>query len=252
MKSWIEAFLASKQLSLNSYKSYLYDLQQFEEVCRGKVTGAKLDIYQAFLRTLKPTAQQRKISCINQFLYFAYEEGKIEKFYKLKLVPNLVSPSPSWKLEEMTILEEASEKEVGRLIALLMRHVGLTPSELALLETKEVDVDFQVLSVRRGQVRRILPLPQVLLEPLGQLKDQPYVFDKKGHPYSRQWFFNQLSAYASSIGKPHWTAHYLREQYILEQLSQGQSLEEVGKQLGLQTLSSLEKYKEHGYKIKRL
>ncbi|MFX3922617.1 site-specific tyrosine recombinase XerD, partial [Streptococcus suis] len=67
-----------------------------------------------------------------------------------------------------------------------------------------------------------------------------YVFDKKVQTYSRQWFFNRLTEFVLSIGKPDWTAHKLREQYILQQIDEGKSLDQIAKQLGLKTSMSLE------------
>ena len=70
MKQAIESFIKSKKISLNSQKSYTYDLQQFLTVTKGEISQQSLLIYQQFLLDLKPAAQKRKVSTINQFLYF--------------------------------------------------------------------------------------------------------------------------------------------------------------------------------------
>ncbi len=81
MKQAIESFIKSKKISLNSQKSYTYDLQQFLTVTKGEISQQSLlDLYQQFLLDLKPPAQKRKVSTINQFLYFLYESGHMDRF----------------------------------------------------------------------------------------------------------------------------------------------------------------------------
>ena len=72
MKNDITRFIASKQLSESSKKAYYYDLQQFVEVVSGKITPEKLSLYEHSLADLKVSAKKRKLSAVNQFLYFLY------------------------------------------------------------------------------------------------------------------------------------------------------------------------------------
>lgn len=60
MKQAIESFIKSKKISLNSQKSYTYDLQQFLTVTKGEISQQSLLIYQQFLLDLKPAAQKEK------------------------------------------------------------------------------------------------------------------------------------------------------------------------------------------------
>lgn len=242
MKDAISRFLGQKSLSKNSGLSYSYDLHQFLEVCKHQVSPTSLALYQTFLQGLKPSAQRRKLSAVNQFLYFLYQEGSLERFYKLTTeVPSQRSaPSP---VEEMAILLEPSDYPIGQVIALLVAHLGLLPIELAQLTWDNLDKEFRVLTVERDGHKRVLTIPAQLLPFLEQAEGAVYLFDRKGKPYSRQWFFNQLSAYTKSIGKPQWTAQTLREQYILHQLQSGLSDLELARQLGLKSTLSLEKYK---------
>ncbi|HFI0577942.1 TPA: site-specific tyrosine recombinase XerD [Streptococcus suis] len=243
MKQAIEAFILSKKVSVNSQKSYTYDLQQFVELTKGDINQQSLLVYQQSLLVLKPAAQKRKLSTVNQFLYFLYERGRLDRFYKLQGMTGSASVKKKLEREDLSLLFQDSPWLEGQLIALLIALLGLTPSEIAELTSQQVNLDFQVLTVEKGATKRVLTLPKELLVYLEGHLTGMYVFDKKGQTYSRQWFFNRLTEFVQSIGKPDWTAQKLREQYILSQIDEGKSLDQIAKQLGLKTSMSLEKFR---------
>lgn len=243
MKKWIERFIDGKKLSLNSEKSYRYDLRQFDVATDGRIDQESLLAYQQSLADLKPTAQKRKQSAVNQFLYFLYERGAIERFYRLQTMEPAFQLPKQYKKEDLSLLFLETSWERGQLIALLIAFLGLTPSELARLESCQVNLDFQVVTVQKGNEKRVLALPKELIPYLSLYLAGRYVFDKKGQPYSRQWLFKRLREFVESIEKPDWTAQKLREQYILAQIEKGWSLEQIAKQLGLKTSMSLEKFR---------
>ncbi|HEM3716582.1 TPA: site-specific tyrosine recombinase XerD [Streptococcus suis] len=243
MKQAIEAFIQSKKVSVNSQKSYTYDLQQFVTVTKGDIHQQSLLVYQQSLLDLKPAAQKRKLSTVNQFLYFLYESGRLDRFFKLQALTGPASVKKKLEREDLSPLFQDSPWLEGQLIALLIALLGLTPSEIAELTSQQVNLDFQVLTVEKGGAKRVLTLPKELLVYLEGHLTGMYVFDKKGQTYSRQWFFNRLTEFVQSIGKPDWTAQKLREQYILSQIDEGKSLDQIAKQLGLKTSMSLEKFR---------
>ncbi|HFI0150706.1 TPA: site-specific tyrosine recombinase XerD [Streptococcus suis] len=241
-KSLIQVFVDQKNLAAQSRQAYKGDLQQFLEVCP-VIDQQGLALYQAFLSQLKPTAQRRKLSAVNQFLYFLYEAGHLERFYKLTATSSPVRSRTKPDLVDLSALWQETDLADGQLMALLMSQLGLTPSELIWLKVESIDLNFQVLTLERKGQKRILSLPKPVLPYLAGREHQVYLFDKQGKPYSRQWFFNRLSDYVGQLGHREWTAQFLREQFILSRLAAGQSLEQVAKDLGLKTSISLEKYK---------
>ena len=244
MKDYISEFLAGKKLAENSRLAYHYDLQQFVELCQNQVSPAKLAIYQASLQDCKPSVQKRKLSAVNQFLYFLYEQGHVERFYKMKVKSSVaLSKGEVQAAEDLSLLWQDSPYPQGQLVALLAALLGLTPSEIALLRQEDLQLDFQMLSLQTKKGKRIMSLPNELLPYLEGLPAGTYLFDKKGQPYSRQWFFNRLSEFVASIGHSEWTAQYLRDQFILAQLAKGKSPDDLAKQLGLKSRMSLEKYR---------
>lgn len=243
MNQAIEAFIQSKKVSLNSQKSYTYDLQQFVATIKGDIHQQSLLLYQQSLMSLKPAAQKRKRSAVNQFLYFLYETGQVDQFYKLQTVVEPVSVKKRVEKEDLSLLFAETSWLDGQRIALLMALLGLTPGEIAGLISENINLEFQVLTVQKGSSKRVLSLPREIVPYLSGHLSGYYLFDKKGSTYSRQWFFNRLTEFVQSIGKVDWTAQKLREQYILTQLERGRSLDQIAKQLGLKTSMSLEKFR---------
>ncbi len=243
MNQAITDFIQSKSISLNSQMAYGYDLQQFLDSVKGDINPQSLLLYQQSLLELTVAAQRRKLSAVNQFLYFLYEKKQLNHYYKLQPLAEVTSFKKPLQQEDLSLLFAESPWKDGQLIALLASQLGLTPREMAGLTTAEVQLDFQVLTVVRCQSKRVLSLPKAILPYLEGHLSGVYLFDKKGRTYSRQWFFNRLTEYIQSIGKPDWTAHKLREQYILGQLEQGRTLDQIAKQLGLKSSASLEQYR---------
>lgn len=244
MREGISAFLEEKQgLSVNSKQSYKYDLEQFLDLVGERISETSLKIYQAQLSKFKISAQKRKVSACNQFLYFLYQKGKIGKLYRLELPRQAEKKQDKSELLDLTSFWQESSFPEGRLLALLIVELGLLPSEILSLKTSDVNLDFQVLRINKASQQRILSLPTNLLAELEPLMDQTYLFEKAGKPYSRQWAFRQLESFLKEKGFPDLSAQGLREQFILRQIEEKVDLYEIAKKLGLKTVLTLEKYR---------
>ena len=57
----------------------------FLDIIGDRISETSLKIYQAQLANLKISAQKRKTSACNQFLYFLYQKGEVDSFYRLEL-----------------------------------------------------------------------------------------------------------------------------------------------------------------------
>ena len=244
MREGISAFLEEKQgLSVNSKQSYKYDLEQFLDLVGERISETSLKIYQAQLSNFKISAQKRKVSACNQFLYFLYQKGMIGTFYRLELPKQAEKKPGKSELLDLSSFWQESAYPEGRLLALLIVELGLLPSEILALKTGDVNLDFQVLRVNKASQQRILSLPTNLLAELEPLMGQTYLFEKAGKPYSRQWAFRQLEAFLKEKGFSDLSAQGLREQFILRQIEEKVDLYEIAKKLGLKTVMTLEKYR---------
>ena len=244
MREWIVAFLDEKQdLSSNSKQSYKYDLEQFLDMIGEQISETSLKIYQAQLSNFKISAQKRKVSACNQFLFFLYQKGKIGTFYRLKLAKQAEKREEKQELLDLSSFWQESDFPEGRLIALLIVELGLLPSEILTLKIADINLDFQVLRITKSSQQRIVALPRALLTELEPFMGQTYLFEKSGKAYSRQWAFRQLEAFLKEKGFADLSAQGLREQFILRQIEEKVDLYEIAKKLGLKTVMTLEKYR---------
>ena len=244
MREWILTFLEEKQnLSSNSKQSYKYDLEQFLDLVGERISETSLKIYQAQLSNFKISAQKRKVSACNQFLFFLYQKGMIGTFYRLELPKQAEKKQVKSELLDWSSFWQESTYPEGRLIALLIVELGLLPSEILAIKISDVNLDFQVLRINKASQQRILSLPTKLLAELEPLMGQTYLFEKTGKPYSRQWAFRQLEAFLKEKGFSDLSAQGLREQFILRQIEEKVDLYEIAKKLGLKTVMTLEKYR---------
>ena len=244
MREGISAFLEEKQgLSVNSKQSYKYDLEQFLDLVGERISETSLKIYQAQLSNFKISAQKRKVSACNQFLYFLYQKGEIGTFYRLELPKQAEKKQVQSELLDLSSFWQESAYPEGRLLALLIVELGLLPSEILAIKTSDVNLDFQVLRINKASQQRILSLSTNLLAELEPLMGQTYLFEKAGKPYSRQWAFRQLEAFLKEKGFSDLSAQGLREQFILRQIEEKVDLYEIAKKLGLKTVMTFEKYR---------
>ena len=244
MREWILTFLEEKQnLSSNSKQSYKYDLEQFLDFIGERISETSLKIYQAQLSNFKMSAQKRKVSACNQFLYFLYQKGMIGTFYRLELPKQAEKKQVKSELLDLSSFWQESAYPEGRLLALLIVELGLLPSEILAIKTGDMNLDFQVLRINKASQQRVLSLPTNLLAELEPLMGQTYLFEKAGKPYSRQWAFRQLEAFLKEKGFSNLSAQGLREQFILRQIEEKVDLYEIAKKLGLKTVMTLEKYR---------
>lgn len=244
MRDRISAFLEEKQgLSVNSKQSYKYDLEQFLDMVGERISETSLKIYQAQLANLKISAQKRKISACNQFLYFLYQKGEVDSFYRLELAKQAEKKTEKPEILYLDSFWQESDHPEGRLLALLILEMGLLPSEILAIKAADINLDFQVLRISKASQRRIVTIPTALLSELEPLMGQTYLFERGGKPYSRQWAFRQLESFVKEKGFPSLSAQVLREQFILRQIENKVDLYEIAKKLGLKTVLTLEKYR---------
>ena len=242
MITFISKFLASKSLTLNSQKSYLYDLQQFAEIIGEEVTPNKLKLYEQSLADLKVSAKKRKISAVNQFLFFLYENEVLDRFYKIKNKEKLPLLTPAYQEVDLSVLYRKTGDSKGQLIALLIVELGLSPSEIIQLKWENIALEFQVLTIVNEKVMRVLEIPHLLLPYLEGKHKAVYLFDNKGEAYSRQWLFQKLNYYLASVDLSQMTAQKLREQYIIKEKNKGTAILDLTRKLGLKSPVTLEKY----------
>ncbi|HEW9772954.1 TPA: site-specific tyrosine recombinase XerD [Streptococcus pneumoniae] len=242
MRDRISAFLEEKQgLSVNSKQSYKYDLEQFLDMVGERISETSLKIYQAQLANLKISAQKRKISACNQFLYFLYQKGEVDSFYRLELAKQAEKKTEKPEILYLDSFWQESDHPEGRLLALLILEMGLLPSEILAIKVADINLDFQVLRISKASQQRIVTIPTALLSELEPLMGQNYLFERGEKPYSRQWAFRQLESFVKEKGFPSLSAQVLREQFILRQIENKVDLYEIAKKIRIKNSPDLRK-----------
>ena len=93
MKEHITSFIKEKDLSENSQTAYSYDLDQFVDTVHGHISDTNLRIYQASIKDFKPAVQKRKLSAVNQFLFYLYQNHVIGEYHRLVLLKAMIKSS---------------------------------------------------------------------------------------------------------------------------------------------------------------
>lgn len=245
MKEEIQGFLEVKQLAANSRAAYGYDLEQFCSQMGKGVSEQALRQYESSLAAFKPAVQKRKVSAVNQFLYYLYKKGNLSQFHKIALPSSQISfvEEERAQLLDLPALWETKSQSPGRLLALIIVEMGLQPTEVLNLKVEHVQLDFRILRVKKAGQQRILEIPSQLLPEFEPYMEGVFVFGNNDKPYSRQWGFRQLEAFLKEVGYEDLTAQKLREQHILRRRAKGHDLHDIARDLGLKTSLTLEKYR---------
>ena len=233
----IKAFIDSRQkASENTKLAYFYDLRAFVTFLAGKdLTQTQLNLYQLELQALATSSQHRKITNINTFLKYLYQNGKLPRFYELYLVPYQHQDEQNADQKRPQLLDVSQYyqqvQKPGDLIALVILEFGLKPSEIQSLKWSEFNWDFKILTVATGGLKRILPIRDKFARLVRPIKNADELFSK-----SRQFLHYELKK-TSSL-----TSAQLREQYILQRVAERVSIYDLAKNLGLKSIHSLDKY----------
>lgn len=233
----IKAFIDSRpKASDNTKLAYFYDLRAFVTFIEGKeLTQTQLNLYQLELQNLAKSSQHRKITNINTFLKYLYQNGKLAHFFGLHIVPYQHQELQDNDKRQPKLLDVSQYylhvKKPGELIALLILEFGLKPSEIQSLKWSEFNWDFKILTVATGGIKRILPIRDKFARLARPIQNADELFSK-----SRQFLHYELKK-TSTL-----TSAELREQYILQRVAERVSIYDLAENLGLKSIHSLDKY----------
>lgn len=237
----IKAFIDSRQkVSENTKLAYFYDLRGFLNFLAGQeLTQAQLNRYQITLQSLASSTQHRKVTNLNIFFKYLYQNGKTEQFYELQPVSErsqkkqLTTHQLQRQEQQILALRHLYHdiRQPGDLIALLILEFGLKPSEIQTLKWADFNWDYKILSVTTKQLKRILPIRDRFARVARRIQNADDLFIK-----SRQFIHYELKKTTPL------TAVILRDQYILQRIAEDISIYDLAQNLGLKSIHSLEKY----------
>ena len=260
--------LAEKGLSLQTWSSYLEDIQAFFNYFKDKKTTDDLkgtDLYD-FLRNELAVGHSvstalRRLSCMRNFFLFLKREGfytgdipDIETPKKPKYLPNCLSEE---EVEALLNAPDITTPSGLRDKAMLetMYSSGLRVSELLNLEKKQVNLTKGVITVfGKGAKERKVPIAEYAIDFINQYikevrsknenKGSKYLFlSKKGEPLSRIYFFKQVKKYSLEAGiTTNVSPHTLRHSFATHLLNHGAQLRIVQSMLGHTNIATTQIY----------
>lgn len=232
----INTFISTRQnVSENTKLAYFYDLRAFIKFLDERpLSQTLLTLFQIELQKLAPASQHRKVTHINRFLKYLYQIGDIDQYYELQLNP-LHTQAISRQSKPLALLDFSNYYQKmptpGEFILLLIIEFGLKPSEIQSLKWCDFNWDFKILTVTDKGMTRVLPIRDRFSRLVRSLKNADELFSK-----SRQFLYYELKKTTTL------TAKDLREQYILQRISEHVSIYALAELLGLKSIHTLDKY----------
>jgi len=260
--------LVEKGLSLQTWSSYLEDLQAFFNYFSKKETTDDLsetDLYEFLKYELSVghsvSTALRRLSSTRGFYLFLKKDGlytgnipDIETPKKPKHLPNCLTED---EVEALLNAPDISTPSGLRDKAMLetMYSSGLRVSELLNLEKGQVNLKKGVIIVfGKGAKERKVPIADYAIEYIKQYiaevrnenenKGSKYLFlSKKGEPLSRVYFFKQVKKYSELAGiTTNVSPHTLRHSFATHLLNHGAQLRIVQGMLGHTNIATTQIY----------
>lgn len=260
--------LVEKGLSLQTWSSYLDDLQAFFNYYADKKTTDDLmesDLYEYLKYELSighsVSTALRRLSSTRSFYLFLKKEGlysgsipDIETPKKPKHLPNCLSED---EVEALLSAPDVSTPSGLRDKAMLetMYSSGLRVSELLNLEKGQVNLKKGVITVfGKGAKERKVPIAEYAVNYIKEYihevrnksenKGSKYLFlSKKGEPISRIYFFKQVRKYSELAGiETTVSPHTLRHSFATHLLNHGAQLRIVQGMLGHTNIATTQIY----------
>ena len=260
--------LVEKGLSLQTWSSYLEDIQAFFNHFEDKKTTDDLtdsDLYEFLTYELtrghSVSTALRRLSCMRNFFLFLKRDGyyngtipDIETPKKPKHLPNCLSED---EVEALLNAPDLTTPSGLRDKAMLetMYSSGLRVSELLNLQKGQVNLSKGVITVfGKGAKERKVPIADYAVDYIKQYikevrnkvdeKGSKYLFlSMKGEPLSRIYFFKQVKKYSLEAGiATNVSPHTLRHSFATHLLNHGAQLRIVQGMLGHTNIATTQIY----------
>ena len=266
--SYKQYVLVEKGLSVQTWASYLEDIQAFFNHFSDKKTTDDLlesDLYEFLKYELaighSVSTALRRLSCMRNFFLFLKRDGyyqgtipDIEAPKKPKYLPNCLSED---EVEALLNSPDIATPSGLRDKAMLetMYSSGLRVSELIGLQKSQVNLTKGVITVfGKGAKERKVPIADYAVEYIKDyikevrnkidVNHSKYLFlSKKGEPLSRVYFFKQVKKYSELAGiATNVSPHTLRHSFATHLLNHGAQLRIVQSMLGHTNIATTQIY----------
>lgn len=270
LKSYYNYILIERNLSVNSVKAYMNDLQQFAKF-NNSIKPLKINrqhilnyINDINNKNINPRTQARILSSIKSLYNFLIFDNKI----KDDPCKHISSPKIGSKLPEILTVKDVdliikcidlSEEygERNRAIIECLYSCGLRVSELVSLKISNIEHDDRIIKViGKGKKQRIIPLSSTLYKYLKDYvkyirsKQTPnkenidiIFLNRRNKKLSRVMIFNIVKKYSNLAGiKKNVSPHTFRHSFATHLVEGGADLRVVQEMLGHANITTTEIY----------
>lgn len=261
-------YLKSKNLSLNTISSYIYDLNSFNDYMRNdydldisKTKKAQILTYLVNLQKLGKSSStiSRTISALKNFFEFLKKDKIINDNPAMSIhSPKQIKKAPSiLSEEEINILMELPDKKTFKgsrdsAILELMYSSGIRVSELINIKLNDVNFNAGIINIESNG--RVVPLSKITQKSITDYinifrktkckEENRYLFiNNSGEPISRQGIWKILKYYEKKMNlNNELSPQILRNSFAVHLLSHGADMGTVQELMGLATIAATQSY----------
>jgi integrase/recombinase XerD len=259
-----------KNYSVNTLKSYAYDLNLFSHFLQqnnrslnlGEITSPSVRRFvqdQVINHGIKPRTLQRRISCLKSFSQFCLKEN----YMKVDFMAGIQAPKSDKDLPIYMTLPDLNKlfsflERDHRSLALrnelmfkLLATTGMRRQELVDLTWEQIDLSNQTLRVKgKGKKERLLPLHPIVIPLI--IEYQKQLLEAQTH-YSEPIFYNRNGEKAE-LPSHRFSLHHLRHTFatlLLQENKDKVDLRTLQELLGHESLATTSMYTHIDFEQKK-
>ena len=265
LNTYSQYLISEKNLSSNTVKNYLIDLNQFFS---NNFSHSQIDIeFEAFISKLRKnnlslSSINRKVSVIKNFLKFLQSEkiidqinlDKFESLKNSKKIPKAITKSQIDEIFNSLNNSKSRNSKVYTMVLRLMFLSGLRVSEALNLRWSDLNInDFSLNIYGKGSKERKVYLTQDFSKQLSHLKSNSiFIFHIKNKPISTRTINKFLNdSFKNGIINKSLSSHIFRHSFATTMLENNADIRHIQKLLGHSSISTTEIYTKVAKSLKK-
>ena len=265
INTYTQYLISEKNLSNNTVKNYLIDLNQFfSNNLSHKQIDKEFEIFISKLRrkNLSLSSINRKVSVIKNFLKFLQSEkiidqvnlDKFESLKNSKKIPKAITKS---QIDEIFNLLNNSKSRNGKIYIMVLRLMflsGLRVSEALNIKWTDLNInDFSLNIYGKGSKERKVYLTQDFSNQLSHLKSNSiFIFHINNKPISTRTINKFLNdSFKNGIINKSLSSHIFRHSFATTMLENNADIRHIQKLLGHSSISTTEIYTKVAKSLKK-
>ena len=265
LNTYSQYLISEKNLSSNTIKNYLIDLNQFFS---NNFSHSQIDIeFEAFISKLRKnnlslSSINRKVSVIKNFFKFLQSEkiidqinlDKFESLKNSKKIPKAITKSQIDEIFNSLNNSKSRNSKVYTMVLRLMFLSGLRVSEALNLRWSDLNInDFSLNIYGKGSKERKVYLTQEFSKQLSHLKSNSiFIFHIKNKPISTRTINKFLNdSFKNGIINKSLSSHIFRHSFATTMLENNADIRHIQKLLGHSSISTTEIYTKVAKSLKK-